>query len=406
MDRYRNLNRADLVRLVSEAEARLAAPAGDDAQQLVHDLHLHQIELEIQNQDLRAAKAALEAARDDYAELYDFAPVGYLSLDRDGLIHKLNLTAAKLLGRERANLLHKPFTSVLTKGSSNRLFNHLRAAFAQSAAISDEFVLMAEGDRLGREIRLDSRPHLDHEGEPRCLTTVTDISDTKLLERELRASHQELATLLAAAPVGICIVEEHVFRCMNARFPAMLGYREQELLSEHVRKVFPDADEYERAARATSDQVAAGEISEIEIVMRHKDGVRIDVLLRAAAIDADGPHAAVVFTARDISEQKQTARALAETRRNLELALEGGDIGIYSADLPSGKFDIDARSLGMLGFVPGDLDLDWDTYLSMIHADDRPAVETLAAVADAWRAGAIRGRIPHPASARPLGLGA
>ena len=54
MDRYRNLNRADLVRLVSEAEARLAAPAGDDAQQLVHDLQLHQIELEIQNQDLRA----------------------------------------------------------------------------------------------------------------------------------------------------------------------------------------------------------------------------------------------------------------------------------------------------------------------------------------------------------------
>jgi PAS domain-containing protein len=116
MDRYRNLNRADLVRLLEKAEASQVASAGDEAQQLVHDLHLHQIELEIQNQDLRAAQAALEAARDDYAELYDFAPVGYLSLDRNGLIHKLNLTAAKLLGRERANLLHKPFTNCTGQG--------------------------------------------------------------------------------------------------------------------------------------------------------------------------------------------------------------------------------------------------------------------------------------------------
>ena len=378
MNRYRNLNRADLVRLVSQAEARLAASAGDDAQQLVHDLHLHQIELEIQNQDLRAAQAALEAARDDYAELYDFAPVGYLSLDRNGLIQKMNLTAAKLLGRERASLLHKPFAHLLAKGSSNRLFQHLRAAFAQSAAISDEFVLMANGDRPAREIRLDSRPHLDQAGEPRCLTTVTDISDTKRLERELRASRQELATLLAAAPVGIGIVENHVFRSLNARFPAMLGYTEQELLGEHTRKVFPDTDAYERTARVTSDQSAAGGIGEIETVMRHRDGRLLDVMLRSAQLDETTTDAKTVFTALDISEQRQTARALAKTRQKLELALEGGDIGIYSADLPSGKLDTDERSLGMLGLVTGDLDVDWGGYLSMIHAEDRPAVETLA----------------------------
>jgi len=377
MDRYRNLNRDELVRLVSEAEASLAASAGDGAQELLHDLHLHQIELEIQNQDLRAAQAALEAARDDYAELYDFAPVSYLSLDSEGLIHKLNLTAANLLGSERANLLHKPFAYQLIQGSSKRLLEHLRAALAQGSAISEAFALRADGDRPAREIRLDSRTHRDPEGQPRCLTTVTDISDTKRLGRELRASHQELATLLAAAPVGIGILEQHVFRSLNARFPEMLGYTELELLGEHALNVFPNTDEYERVARVTSDQIAERGIGEMETVMRHKDGRLLDVLLRSAQLDETTTDAKTVFTALDISEQKQTVRTLAETRQNLELALEGGDIGIYTADLPSGKLSICARSLGMLGFVPGDLDLDWDTYLSMVHADDRPAIETL-----------------------------
>jgi diguanylate cyclase (GGDEF)-like protein len=68
---------------------------------------------------------------------------------------------------------------------------------------------------------------------------------------------------------------------------------------------------------------------------------------------------------------------LAETQISLELALEGGDIGIYSAELPSGKMSTEVRYLGMLGYVPGDLDLDWAAWLSMIHTEDRPAVELL-----------------------------
>jgi diguanylate cyclase (GGDEF)-like protein/PAS domain S-box-containing protein len=267
--------------------------------------------------------------------------------------------------------------TVLAKGSSNRLFDHLRAAFAQSAAISDEFVLMADGDQPAREIRLDSRPHRDQEGEPRCLTTVTDISRHQEPGAQLRASHGELVTLLAAVPVGICIVEKHLFRSLNALFPEMLGYTEQELLGEHARKVFPGGDEYQRVTRAINAQTAAGEIGEVETVMRCKDGRLLDVLLRAAPLETHTSSADTIFTALDISEQKQTARALAETQISLELALEGGDIGIYSAELPSGKMSTEVRYLGMLGYVPGDLDLDWTSWLSMIHTEDRPAVELL-----------------------------
>ena len=74
-----------------------------DPRRVIHDLQLHQIELEIQNRELRSAQQALEESRDAYADLYDFAPVAYATVTRAGQIRRMNLTAAQLLGvtRER-----------------------------------------------------------------------------------------------------------------------------------------------------------------------------------------------------------------------------------------------------------------------------------------------------------------
>src|ERR1039457_6381496 len=76
-----------------------------DAQRLLHELQVHQIELEMQNDELRRAKDDLEAAVAKNTELYDFAPVGYLTLDRDGMIKSINFTGAGLLGSERSRLI-------------------------------------------------------------------------------------------------------------------------------------------------------------------------------------------------------------------------------------------------------------------------------------------------------------
>ncbi|MGA7745129.1 MAG: GAF domain-containing protein [Polyangia bacterium] len=77
----------------------------EESQRLVHELQVHQIELELQNEELQASRAELEAGLERYSHLYDFAPVGYLTLDRDGAIQKVNLTGARLLGLERARLV-------------------------------------------------------------------------------------------------------------------------------------------------------------------------------------------------------------------------------------------------------------------------------------------------------------
>src|SRR5512142_2228156 len=78
----------------------------EDLHQLVHELRIHQVELELQNEELRSAHARLEESRMRYADLYDFAPVGYFTFDEQGRIIELNLTGAKQLGIERGNLIN------------------------------------------------------------------------------------------------------------------------------------------------------------------------------------------------------------------------------------------------------------------------------------------------------------
>ena len=73
-----------------------------DAHKLLHELQVYQVELEMQNDELRAARANAEVLAEKYAELYDFAPVSYLTFDRDGTICQANLACASLLGNERS----------------------------------------------------------------------------------------------------------------------------------------------------------------------------------------------------------------------------------------------------------------------------------------------------------------
>src|ERR1700687_1080288 len=97
--------------LTAKASAARPFRTEEETQRLFHELQVHQIELEMQNAELRRAQEELELSRNKYAELYDFAPVGYFVFDTRGLIREVNLTGAKLLGIERRRLVNKPFIS-------------------------------------------------------------------------------------------------------------------------------------------------------------------------------------------------------------------------------------------------------------------------------------------------------
>ena len=90
---------------------------------LTHELEVHQIELEMQNEELRASQLEIEKSREKYFDLYDLAPVGYLTLNEKGLITELNLTAAGFLGVERESLINKPFSRFIDPDFQDKFYS-------------------------------------------------------------------------------------------------------------------------------------------------------------------------------------------------------------------------------------------------------------------------------------------
>ncbi|MEJ2656653.1 MAG: PAS domain-containing protein, partial [Desulfobacterales bacterium] len=93
--------------------------ASVDVKKLVEDLHVHHIELEMQNDELRKIQQKLEASRDLYSNLYDFSPVGYITVSDKGFILEANLTVAAMLGMERIYLIGKPLGRFICKNDQN-----------------------------------------------------------------------------------------------------------------------------------------------------------------------------------------------------------------------------------------------------------------------------------------------
>jgi PAS domain S-box-containing protein len=158
----------------------------EDVRKLVEELHVHQIELEIQNDELRSMQCELEQSRKKYSDLYDFAPVGYLTLSEEGRIVESNLTAARQLGVERSILIGKPFNLYASENYRDELHLHLRTVFKTRQHHTCEIKLDGRGC-TDRYFQLDSTYLLDSDGKSLARTTMTDISDRKKAEEKLTA---------------------------------------------------------------------------------------------------------------------------------------------------------------------------------------------------------------------------
>lgn len=171
-----------------ETEKRWLSEATGDEQreQLIHDLHVHQVELEMQNRELREAQVRLEEATARYLDLYDFAPVGYCTLYPDGRIQELNLTAAALLGAPRDSLLDQSFVSVAPLKDKRLFLAHMKRCLTEKVRVTSELAWSA-GEHSVRTVQLISDPVPgDSGGEAAFRTILVDISGLKALEDRLR----------------------------------------------------------------------------------------------------------------------------------------------------------------------------------------------------------------------------
>ena len=195
---------ADLRRRAEELARANAAPMPETqdrlspkaARQLLYDLRVHQIELEMQNEELRRAQEALEASRARYFDLYDLAPVGYFTLSEQGLILEANLTAAVLLGVARGALAKQPLTRFIVPEDQDIYYRHRKQLFETGAPQGCE-LRMLRADAPPFKAWVKATVAKDGEGGASiCRTVMSDISELKRVEDELRAALQEREVML------------------------------------------------------------------------------------------------------------------------------------------------------------------------------------------------------------------
>lgn len=174
------------------ADPRVAGRLASEDSRLLHDLRVHQIELEMQNEELRRTEANLEASRARYFDLYDLAPVGYLTVNEAGLVVEANLTASTLLRVARGALLEQPLTRFLVPEDQDRYYLYRKRLFATGAPQAlDVRVRRPDGTQFWARFEATTAQDAEAATEV-CRMVVSDITDQKRIEEERLRFEQEL----------------------------------------------------------------------------------------------------------------------------------------------------------------------------------------------------------------------
>lgn len=164
---------------------------GTDNMRLIHELQVHEIELELQNEELKLANDQAELISEKYTELYDFAPIGYFTLSKEGYIDELNLIGASMLRKERPQLIGRMF-AVFVSDDTKPVFKLFRERIFSSHTIQSCEIILTTDDSLPLHVNLTGIVSKDGN---RCLLTVADISMQKQAETNLILKNRELKRL-------------------------------------------------------------------------------------------------------------------------------------------------------------------------------------------------------------------
>lgn len=290
MANYEKMRKAELIRAL---KAKRKRPAGE-LERVVHELEVHQEELELQNIELRQTHQLLEESRDRYAQLYDFSPGGHLSLDDAGCIRELNLAAAALLGAERARLIGKPLINYVEPADRKRLLSHLHECQngRPETRVNTELKL-ATANGL-RDVELTSVKPDGGEGHALVYrTAITDITERKEAAAAQELAHQRLREFGAYLE---SVREEE--RTRIAR-----GIHDE--LGALLLAIKLDLDVCRKQRATASAPCATGELEEI---MQRVDAAiesvrRIATDLRPSILDNVGVLAAVEWQAQDVERR-------------------------------------------------------------------------------------------------------
>ncbi|MEI7843838.1 MAG: PAS domain S-box protein, partial [Gallionellaceae bacterium] len=294
------------------------------AEELLHELRVHQIELEIQNETLRQAFQALEVARDRYIDLYEFAPVGYLTLNEHGMITEINLTAVTLLGWERSKLINKSLRTLIIDSDQSWWVRHFMCLINRSEKIGAELSLH-RGDGTVFQAQLDC---VSNGATVRI--TLSDITKRKQAEAKLRESEGRFHKYFEHSSSVMLLIDPSLGKIVDANGAALTYYgysraRLTDLSINDINTLAAEriAEEMQRALREDRNyfifqhRLASGEIRDVEVY--------------STPIESDG-RTLLFSIVHDITQRKLAETALRISEGKLKAVLENIVEGLVTID--------------------------------------------------------------------------
>jgi PAS domain S-box-containing protein len=349
-----SLRRLAEARLGEEKSENLRPLPVTDVEKLLHELRVHQIELEMQNEELRKAQFEAEQSRAKYADLFDFAPVGYLTLDHNSFITALNITAARLLGVERRLVVNRPFSTFVHGADHHAFYTHWKKVIDSDEKQTCELMLKRKDGTFFHGL-LENLP-VEAGGIRAIRMTIEDISRQKEVEEELRQAKAELelrveerAAQLSRAYINLrtetqkrrrlsAAVEQSVegvlllgdadlkIEYANPAFLRLSGYALDELVGKDV-KILRSGARDDTFYDAIRESVAKGRTWVGDYPLRRKDGSVVLVEKTISPIrDDEGRVVSRVVTSHDVTERRRLESQLRQSQKMEAIGTLAGGI--------------------------------------------------------------------------------
>ena len=190
-----------IVRESEESMENLDTLSYDEIRHILHELHVYQIELEMQNEELLKTEAALDYERKHYFELYDLAPVGYCTLNEEGLILQANLTSAKLLGLSHHELVNQNIANFILKEDQD-IYYFYRKKFIETGEHPSCELRMLKNDSTVFWVHLSATRQITADSVVKIYLIMSDINEYKRLEEKLRLKEEMVFSQSRQAAIG------------------------------------------------------------------------------------------------------------------------------------------------------------------------------------------------------------
>ena len=374
--------RAERRRLVSES---LPPDSPPDVQRLVQELQVHQIELEMQYEELLLAQSQAETSRLQYIDLYDFAPVGYCTLREAGTISQLNLSTAQLLGQERRRLLGRRLALFVAPAERNQFAEFIARLWAKPGQRQSCELTMRRADDTTFFAQLEgvvASEGLDETLPPTsCRLVLLDVTARRQATEALATSEARFRATFEQARDGMLLLDDQRLVDLNTAALHLLGYPDKaRALGRQLVEFWP---EQQPDGRRSPDMLAQCLHSaqtrgwcRLEWRRYNAAGEEVWDELSFNPVEVAGKpllHAAW----RDITARKLNEQQLVESESRLQLALAAAGSGVWGWELDGNLLYQDARAQEILALAPAPAGKPvlFSQLQEAIHPEDRAFVE-------------------------------